>query len=132
MFEVTVSDHMMIAHTLRGAVFGPAQSLHGATYVVEATFARVRLDANGIVVDIGRAGQLLQQILADYSYRNLDELPEFAGRNSTTEVLAATIADRIAERVRDGALGENARGLDSIAVNLHESHVAAAGYERPL
>jgi len=131
-YSVTIRDSMMIAHSLAGEVFGPAQRLHGATYLVDASFRRAELDPDGIVVDIGRAGQLLQQILADYSYRNLDELPEFAGRNSTTEVLAATIADRIAERVQAGELGENARGLDGIAVNLHESHVAAAGYERPL
>jgi 6-pyruvoyl-tetrahydropterin synthase len=131
-FSVTIRDSMMIAHSLAGAVFGPAQRLHGATYLVDASFRRAELDPDGIVVDIGAAGQLLQQILADYSYRNLDELPEFAGRNSTTEVLARTIADRLAERVRAGALGEHAHGLDSIAVNLHESHVAAAGYERPL
>ena len=132
MYSVTIRDSMMIAHSLTGEVFGPAQRLHGATYLVDASFRRAELDPDGIVVDIGRAGQLLQQILADYSYRNLDELPEFAGRNSTTEVLAATIADRIAEQVQDGALGDNARGLDGIAVTLHESHVAAAGYERPL
>jgi len=131
-YSVTIRDSMMIAHSLTGEVFGPAQRLHGATYLVDASFRRVELDPDGIVVDIGRAGQLLQQILADYSYRNLDELPEFAGRNSTTEVLARTIADRIAERVQAGALGEAARGLDGIAVTLHESHVAAAGYERPL
>jgi 6-pyruvoyl-tetrahydropterin synthase len=131
-YSVTIRDSMMIAHSLAGEVFGPAQRLHGATYLVDASFRRAELDPDGIVVDIGRASQLLQQILADYSYRNLDELPEFAGRNSTTEVLAATIADRIAERVRAGELGEHACGLAGIAVNLHESHVAGAGYERPL
>jgi 6-pyruvoyl-tetrahydropterin synthase len=131
-FSVTIRDSMMIAHSLTGEVFGPAQRLHGATYLVDATFRRTELDPDGIVVDIGRAGQLLAEILADYSYHNLDELPEFAGRNSTTEVLARTIADRIAEQVQAGALGEHARELDGIAVNLHESHVAAAGYERPL
>ena len=132
MFSVTIRDSMMIAHSLAGEVFGPAQRLHGATFLVDATFRRDHLDADGIVVDIGLASEVLHQIVADYSYRNLDELPEFAGRNTTTEVLAKTIADRLAERVRAGALGENARGVSGIGVTLHESHVAWAGYERPL
>ena len=132
MYSVTIRDSMMIAHSLTGEVFGPAQRLHGATYLVDASFRRPELDPDGIVVDIGRAGQLLQQILADYSYRNLDELPEFAGRNSTTEVLARTIADRIVRQVWDGALGAHATKLDSVAVTLQESHVAWASYERTL
>ena len=132
MFSVTIRDSMMIAHSLSGEVFGPAQRLHGATFLVDATFRRASLDPDGIVVDIGRAGQLLHDLLGDYSYRNLDELPEFAGRNTTTEVLAQTIADRLAEQLQAGALGEAARGVASIAVTLHESHVAWAGYERPV
>jgi len=131
-FSVTIRDSMMIAHSLSGAVFGPAQRLHGATFLVDATFRRESLDPDGIVVDIGAAGELLHAIVAGYSYRNLDELPEFSGRNTTTEVLAQTIADRLADQVRDGKLGEHAHELAGIAVTLHESHVAWASYERPL
>jgi 6-pyruvoyl-tetrahydropterin synthase len=132
MFSVTVRDHMMIAHSLRGEVFGPAQRLHGATYVVDATFRRAALDADGIVVDIGRATEQVHAVLAELTYRNLDDEPALAGVNTTTEALARLIADRLAERVHAGALGENARGLDALGVTLHESHVASAGYERPL
>lgn len=132
MFTVTVRDHMMIAHSFRGEVFGPAQSLHGATFVVDATFRRAELDADGIVVDIGLAGQELHAVLGRLTYRNLDDEPAFAGTNTTTEVLARYVADQLAERVHAGALGEGARGLDGIAVTLHESHVAWAGYERSL
>ena len=132
MFSVTVRDHMMIAHSLRGAVFGPAQRLHGATYVVDATFRRATLDADGIVVDIGRAAEALRAIVGALGYRNLDDEPDFAGTNSTTEVLARVIADRLAERVQAGDLGEGARGLAGLEVTLRESHVAWAGYERPL
>ncbi len=132
MFSVTVRDHMMIAHSLRGEVFGPAQRLHGATYVVDATFRRAALDADGIVVDIGRATEEVHAVLAELTYRNLDDEPALAGINTTTEALARVIADRLAERVHAGALGENARGLDALGVTLHESHVASAGYERPL
>ncbi len=132
MFSVTIRDSMMIAHSLTGEVFGPAQRLHGATYLVDATFRRQELDPDGIVVNIGLAGERLRAVLADYNYRNLDELPALAGRNTTTEVLAKLIADRLAEQVHAGELGENARGIASIAVLLHESHVARAGYERPL
>jgi len=131
-FSVTIRDHLMIAHSLSGEVFGPAQRLHGATYVVDATFRREQLDADGIVVDIGRASAELHAVLADFNYRNLDEEEAFAGRNSTTEVLAQVLADRLAERVQAGALGAVARGVSTIAVLLHESHVAWAGYERPL
>jgi len=130
MFEVTVSDHMMIAHTLRGAVFGPAQSLHGATYVVEATFARVRLDANGIVVDIGRAAETLHAVLADLSYRNLDEVGSLAGLNTTTEVLCREIADRLAARIHDGSLGVASGDLAQLRVTLRENPNAWASYER--
>jgi 6-pyruvoyl-tetrahydropterin synthase len=132
MFSVTVRDHMMIAHSLRGEVFGPAQRLHGATYVVDAAFRRESLDADGIVVDIGRAADALRAVLADWNYRNLDDEPAFAGANTSTEALARAIADRLAERIGAGALGEGARGLDGLAVTLHESHVAWATYERAL
>jgi len=129
---VTIRDHLMIAHSLRGEVFGPAQRLHGATYVVDATFRRASLDADGIVVDIGRATEVLGAVVGALSYRNLDDEPDFAGVNTTTEALARVIADRLADRARDGALGDGARGLDGLAVTLHESHVAWASYERPL
>jgi 6-pyruvoyl-tetrahydropterin synthase len=131
-FSVTVRDHMMIAHSLRGDVFGPAQRLHGATYVVDATFRRAALDADGIVIDIGRAAEALHAVVGELGYRNLDDEPDFAGTNTTTEVLAKVIADRLAARVRAGDLGEGARGLDGLAVTLRESHVAWASYERPL
>ena len=127
MFSVTVRDHMMIAHSLKGEVFGPAQRLHGATYVVDATFNRATLDADGIVVDIGRAADALRAVLAELNYRNLDDEDEFAGTNTTTEVLARVVADRLADR-----LGDVARGLAGITVTLHESHIAWASYERPL
>ncbi|HJS96260.1 MAG TPA: 6-carboxytetrahydropterin synthase [Solirubrobacteraceae bacterium] len=132
MYSVTVRDHMMIAHSFRGEVFGPAQRLHGATYVVDATFRRAALDADNIVVDIGRATEELRAVLAELSYRNLDEVQAFAGVNTTTEALARVVADRLAERVHAGALGDSARGVDGLMVTLHESHVAWASYERPL
>jgi 6-pyruvoyl-tetrahydropterin synthase len=131
-FSVTVRDHMMVAHSLRGKVFGPAQRLHGATYVVDATFRRAALDSDGIVVDIGRAAEQLHEVVAELSYRNLDEEPAFAGINTSTEALARVVADRLADRVRAGALGDTARELDGLVVTLHESHVAWASYERPL
>ena len=129
---MTVRDHMMIAHSLRGPVFGPAQRLHGATYVVDATFRRAALDADGIVIDIGRAAEALHEVVAELGYRNLDEEPVFAGMNTSTEALARVIADRLAERAQGGALGDAGRVLDALAVTLHESHVASAGYERAL
>ncbi len=132
MYTVTVRDHVMIAHSFRGEVFGPAQALHGATYVVDAGFCGAELDADGIVVDIGRAATELHDVLADLNYRNLDDVPEFAGRNTTTEVMAKVIADRLAERVHAGSLGEGARQLAKIVVTLKESHVASASYERAL
>ena len=132
MFSVTVRDHMMIAHSFRGEVFGPAQRLHGATFVVDATFRGESLDADNIVVDIGRAAQELHSVVGDLSYRNLDDEPAFAGVNTSTEALARVVADRLAERVHAGALGEGARALAGIAVTLHESHVAWASYERAL
>ncbi|GAA4594835.1 6-carboxytetrahydropterin synthase [Planotetraspora phitsanulokensis] len=132
MFSITVRDHVMIAHSFRGEVFGPAQRLHGATFVVDATFRRAELDADNIVVDIGLATQELGGVLAELNYRNLDDEPAFAGINTSTEYLAKVIADRLADRVHAGALGEGARGLSGIAVALHESHVAWASYERTL
>jgi 6-pyruvoyl-tetrahydropterin synthase len=131
-FTVTVRDHVMIAHSFRGEVFGPAQALHGATYVVDASFRGEELDADGIVVDIGRAAAELHAVLSGLNYRNLDEDPAFAGRNTTTEVVAKEIADRLADRVQAGALGEAARRLAGIAVSLKESHIASASYERAL
>ena len=132
MFSVTIRDHLMIAHSLQGDVFGPAQRLHGATYVVDATFRRATLDADGIVVDIGRATEVLGAVLAELGYRNLDDEAEFAGMNTTTEALARVIADRLADRARAGALGDGGLELDGLVVTLHESHVAWASYERPL
>ena len=132
MFSVTIRDHLMIAHSLQGDVFGPAQRLHGATYVVDATFRRATLDADGIVVDIGRATEVLGAVLVELGYRNLDDEAEFAGMNTTTEALARVIADRLADRARAGALGDGGRELDGLVVALHESHVAWASYERPL
>ena len=132
MFSVTVRDHMMIAHSLRGEVFGPAQQLHGATYVVDATFRRAKLDADNIVVDIARAAEALRAVVAELSYRNLDEDPAFAGANTSTEALARVVADRLAERVHAGALGAGPRELAGLVVTLRESHLAWASYERPL
>ena len=132
MFSVTVRDHMMVAHSFRGAVFGPAQRLHGATFVVDASFRRADLDAAGIVVDIGAAAELLHAVLGELTYRNLDDEPSLAGTNTTTEVLARVVADRLADRIRDGALGPGGGGLEGLAVTLHESHVAWATYDRTL
>lgn len=132
MFSITVRDHIMIAHSFRGEVFGPAQRLHGATFLVDATFRREQLDEDNIVVDIGLATQELGAITAELNYRNLDDEPEFAGINTSTEFLAKVIADRLADRVHKGALGEGAKGLKSISVTLHESHIAWASYERGL
>jgi 6-pyruvoyltetrahydropterin/6-carboxytetrahydropterin synthase len=138
MYSVCVRDHMMIAHSFKGAVFGPAQRLHGATYVVDVEFRRAQLDAEGLVVDIGLAGEALKAVLADINYRNLDDLPAFAGHNTTTEFLAREIFDRIAARIAAGELGGSARrteksaGVDALRVVLHESHVAWAAYEGPL
>jgi 6-pyruvoyl-tetrahydropterin synthase len=132
MFSVTVRSHIMIAHSLTGEVFGPGQRLHGATYIVDASFRRAELDADRIVVDIGRATEELASVLSELNYRNLDEDPALAGINTTTEVLAQLIADRLAERVHAGALGPGARDLDGLTITLHESHVAWASFERPL
>ena len=132
MFSVTIRDHLMIAHSLHGEVFGPAQRLHGATYVVDATFRRATLDADGIVVDIGRASDVLRELLGGLGYRNLDDEAEFEGMNTTTEALAQVIADRLADCARAGDLGDGARELEGIIVTLRESHVAWASYERRL
>jgi 6-pyruvoyl-tetrahydropterin synthase len=132
LFSITVRDHIMIAHSFRGEVFGPAQKLHGATFLVDATFRREQLDQDNIVVDIGLATQELRLITAELNYRNLDEEPEFAGVNTSTEFLAKVIADRLAERIHKGALGEGAKGLAGMTVTLHESHIAWASYERGL
>ncbi len=130
-YSVTVRDHMMVAHSLKGDVFGPAQRLHGATYVVDATFHRAELDEYGMVVDIGRAAGQLGEVLGQLTYRNLDEEPEFAGVTTTTEVLARTVAERLAVGVRAGAFGAGAHPT-KITVTLHESHVAWASYELTL
>jgi 6-pyruvoyl-tetrahydropterin synthase len=132
MFSVSVRDHFMIAHSFKGDGFGPAQKLHGATYVVDAEFRRAELDADGVVVDIGRASEALRGVLAALNFRNLDDEPAFRGRNTTTEFLAFVIHERIAARIAAGELGAEARGLTSLRVTLHESHVAWAAYESAL
>ncbi|MCX5600248.1 6-carboxytetrahydropterin synthase [Streptomyces phaeochromogenes] len=132
MFSITVRDHLMIAHSFRGEVFGPAQRLHGATFLVDATFRRTELDDDNIVVDIGLATRELGEVVAEMNYRNLDNEPVFADTNTSTEFLAKVVADRLAERVEKGLLGEGARGLAGITVTLHESHIAWASYERAL
>ncbi len=129
---VEVRDHIMIAHSFRGAVFGPAQALHGATFVVDAAFLAETLDENGIVIDIGRAHEILKSVLGPLNYRNLDTIPEFAGKNTTTEFLTRHIHDRLAEAGRDGKLGRDGRQLKAIRVTISESHVARAWYEAPL
>jgi 6-pyruvoyltetrahydropterin/6-carboxytetrahydropterin synthase len=129
MYSVSVRDHFMIAHSFRGEVFGPAQKLHGATYVVDVEFRRIELDPDGIVVDIGRACDVLKATLGALNYQNLDEVPEFAGKNTTTEFLAKAIFDRIADAVRTGKLGPGAFGLDAVKVTLGESHIAWGAYE---
>jgi 6-pyruvoyl-tetrahydropterin synthase len=132
MFSVTVRDHMMIAHSFTGEVFGPAQRLHGATFVVDVTFRGPELDGDGILVDIGLATQQVREVVGELSYRNLDDEPAFAGMNTTTEVLARAVADRVALRVRAGDLGDAVSQVTGLAVRLHESHVAWATYERDL
>ena len=132
MFTVTVRDHMMIAHSFRGETFGPAQRLHGATYIVDATFRREALDPDNVVVDIGLASEQLRAVLDDLNYRNLDEEPDFAGVNTSTEALARVVADRLAARVEGGDLGDHAREISALAVTLRESHLASATYERTL
>jgi 6-pyruvoyltetrahydropterin/6-carboxytetrahydropterin synthase len=129
MYSVTVRDHMMVAHSLHGDVFGPAQRLHGATYVVDVEFRRAEIDADGIVVDIGRAGAVLRTVLSGLSYRNLDDEPSFKGRNTTTEFLARVVFDRLVASIRRGELGGGAHGIESVRVTLKESHVAAATFD---
>lgn len=131
-YRVGVRDHFMIAHSFRGATFGPAQRLHGATYVVDVVFGRAALDADGVVIDIGLASQALRTVLADLDYRNLDDEPAFSGVNTTTEFLARAIFDRLAARIAGGELGTAAGGLDWLSVTLNESHRAWASYEGPL
>ena len=132
MFAVEVRDHVMIAHSFRGAVFGPAQALHGATFVMDVAFIAQTLDGNGIVVDIGRAHEVLKSVLQPLNYRNLDELPEFKGKNTTTEYLAKYLFDKLASAARAGELGREGRELGAIRVKIAESHVARASYEAPL
>ena len=129
MYAVEVRDHIMIAHSFRGDLFGPARALHGATFVVDVAFFRDELTADGVVVDIGRAHEALKQTLAPLNYKNLDDLPQFAGRNTTTEFLAKHIFDAMAEAARAGRLGPGSDGISRIRVTLHESHVARAWYE---
>jgi 6-pyruvoyltetrahydropterin/6-carboxytetrahydropterin synthase len=129
MYTVTVRDHFMIAHSFRGEAFGPAQRLHGATYVVDVEFKSPSLDESGMVVDIGRAGELLRSTLGAMNYRNLDDEPAFAGRNTTTEFLAKVVFDRVVAAIARGDLGGGARAVESVRVTLHESHVASAGFE---
>jgi 6-pyruvoyl-tetrahydropterin synthase len=131
-FSVTVRDHMMIAHSFRGDIFGPAQQLHGATYVVDATFKAEVVDDDGIVVDIDRATRLLHEVVGEFHLRNLDEVPELAGMNTTTEAMARVVCDRLVDRIAHGALGSGGSALHAVAVTFHESHVAWAGYEREL
>ncbi len=132
MYSVNVRDHFMIAHSFQGAVFGPAQRLHGATYIVDLEMRREQLDPDGIVVDIGLATQVLREVLGAINFRNLDEEPDFKGRNTTTEFMAKVVFERVAARVRDGALGPHAGALSQLRVTLHESHVAWAAYEGAL
>lgn len=132
MFAVEVRDHIMIAHSFRGALFGPAQALHGATFVVDAAFIADKLDSNGVVVDIGRAHEALKAILKPLNYRNLDDVPEFKGANTTTEFMTKHIFDRLAQAARAGELGRDGRELRAIRVTISESHVARAWYEAAL
>jgi 6-pyruvoyltetrahydropterin/6-carboxytetrahydropterin synthase len=129
MYSVLVRDHVMVAHSFTGAVFGPAQRLHGATFIVDAEFRRAELDPDGVVVDIGRASEVLKAILATVNFRNLDDIPAFNGRNTTTEFMARYVFDQMAQALAKGDLGVNAHGIESLKVTLHESHIAAAAYE---
>ena len=129
MYALSVRDHFMIAHSFTGEMFGPARKMHGATYVVDAEFRRPELDADGLVVDIGLASRVLKATLDDLNYRNLDDEPAFAGRNTTTEFLAGVIFDRVAQAVRDGRLGAGASGLTALKITLNESHIAWASRE---
>lgn len=128
MFGLTVRDHMMIAHSFNGEVFGPAQKLHGATYVVDVTFERQQLDEDDLIVDIGLASEVLKDVLSEFNMKNLDEIPELAGRNTTTEFMARMVFDRMARAIHEGRLGETGRGIASLKVTLSESHIAWASY----
>ena len=132
MYAVTVRDHFMIAHSFRGETFGPAQGLHGATYVVDIEFRRAALDPDNVVVDIGRAGELLKAVLGELNFKNLDAVEDYRGTNTTTEFMARSIHDRLRARIDGGALGPNAQGLSSMKVTLHESHIAWASFEGEL
>ncbi len=132
MYSLNVREHFMIAHSFKGEIFGPAQGMHGATYVVDLEMRRPQLDDDGLVVDIGLASQQLAAVLAELNYKNLDEVPEFAGKNTTTEFLAAVIFQRIADRIKTGDLGAAAKGLSAMKVSLHESHIAWAAFEGEL
>ena len=132
MYSVSVRDSMMVAHSYKGEVFGPAQRLHGATLIVDVEFRRSGLDADGIVVDIGRATEVLHAILAEMNFRNLDDDPAFKGHNTTTEFLARVVFDRVVAAIRENDLGAAAQGIESLRVTLHESHVASAGFEGPV
>lgn len=132
MYSVSVRDHVMVAHSFRGEVFGPAQRLHGATYVVDVELRRPALDADGVVVDIGRAAEALRRVLAELHFRNLDEIPVFQGRNTTTEFLARVVFDGLAAAIRRGDLGPDATAIEQMRVTLHESHVASASFEGPV
>ncbi len=132
MFSVEVRDHIMIAHSFRGALFGPAQALHGATFVIDAAFFAERLDANGVVVDIARAHEVLKAVLGPLNYHNLDEVPDFRGANTTTEFLTKYVFDRLADAARAGKLGREGKELKAIRISISESHVARAAYEAPL
>lgn len=132
MYSLTVRDHIMIAHSFRGEIFGPAQRTHGATYVIDVCFQRVELDDDGLVVDIGLASTVLHALLAELNFRNLDDEAAFKGRNTTTEFMARVIFERIAQAARAGQLGEGGRGLAALKVTLHESHIAWAAYEGSL
>lgn len=132
MYSLSIRDHFMIAHSFQGAIFGPAQRLHGATYVVDAEFRRAELDDDGLVVDIGLAADTLRRVLGELNFRNLDDVPAFSGRNTTSEFMARVVFDRLAAEVAGGGLGAGGRGLEFLKVTLHESHVAWAAYEGPL
>jgi 6-pyruvoyltetrahydropterin/6-carboxytetrahydropterin synthase len=132
MYSVCVRDHLMVAHSFRGEVFGPAQRLHGATFIVDVEFRRPELDADGIVVDIGRASATLHAVLANLNYRNLDEVPAFKGRNTTTEFLARSVFEAMEAAIGRGELGAGARSVESMRVALHESHIAWAAFEGPV
>jgi 6-pyruvoyl-tetrahydropterin synthase len=132
MYAVEVRDHIMIAHSFKGEMFGPAQQLHGATFVVDVAFFRETLSANSVVVDIGRATDELKAILQPLNYKNLDELPQFKGQQTTTETLSRYVFDKMKEALRKGALGEESNGVSRIRVTLHESHVARAWFEGPV